>query len=345
MPSPTTARTSTARTSTARRSALRRAAPLAAAAILAACAASPPPASAVTAGPPVTAAPTSTSSTSTTPPAATARPRTIYLSLSRDIVTMPSTVSAGTYYVQVRTTDARNGVTVVRPPSTLTPSTFYARYSAFYAAYNANQDPTAAMHRYRTSATFVGGASTTAGQVGAFAIRLNPGRYWFFSAGGSDPLSWAKGGSLRLNPAHVKVVTVVGSVTPAVAVPIAGVARFGIDWKASTSVVLPSALPRAGFLLAVGGPALAGGMWATRIVDGVTDTELHDGTCLADGLPPTKQCFYGPMFTIGGAVSPGASAWFYYRFPPGDYAVGSNDHNALFDHYFFMGMVQRVHVS
>ena len=48
---------------------------------------------------------------------------------------------------------------------------------------------------------------------------------------------------------------------------------------------------------------------------------------------------------LGGAVSPGASAWFYYDLPPGDYAVGSGDHNDNFDWFFIMGLVQRVHVS
>ena len=78
-------------------------------------------------------APAAAAATTTT----TARPRTIYISLSHDIVTMPTTVRAGTYYVQVRTTDAMNGVTVVRPPSTLTPSAFYAsRISTSAAAIN-----------------------------------------------------------------------------------------------------------------------------------------------------------------------------------------------------------------
>jgi hypothetical protein len=274
---------------------------------------------------------------------AAARPHTIYISLSHDVVSMPSTLRAGTYYVQVRTTDARNGVTVVRPPSTLTPATFYARYRAFDTVYDASRDPSAALHRYRTSGTFVSGASTVAGKVGAFAIRLTPGRYFFFTAGGSDPVSLTRSGALDAR--HVKVVTVVGPAAAPVAVPTVGIARFDLVWPRSTSVTLPSTLPRRGFLLAVGGRGLTGGIWAQRLLPGVTDTELHDGTCLADGLPAPKVCFDGTMATLGGAVSPGASAWFYYDLPPGDYAVGSGDHTQYFDSYFTMGLVQRVHVA
>lgn len=305
--------------------------------------ASPPVPSRAAPAPPAVRAPAAIAAT----PTATVRPHTIYISLSSDIVTMPTTLRAGTYYVQVRTTDARNGVTVVRPPSTLTPSTFYARYRAFYDQYNAGKDASAALHRYRTSATFVGGASTTAGHVGAFAIRLNPGRYWFFTADGSDPLGARVGTGFRLNAAHVKVVTVVGPAAPAVAVPVVGVARLGATTPSRSTVVLPATLPGQGFLLAVGvrGEGLTGGMWAQRVRAGITDAELHDGACLNDGLPPELDCFDGPVVAIGGAVSPGASAWFYYRLPPGDYAVASNDHSQYFDRYFFQGLVQRVHVS
>lgn len=308
--------------------------------------ASPPVTSRAAPAPSAVRAPAATVATAATP-TTTARPRTIYISLSHDIVTMPTTVRAGTYYVQVRTTDARNGVTVVRPPSTLTPSTFYARWQAFYDQYNASKDASAALHRYRTSATFVGGAWTTRGHVGAFAIRLNPGRYWFFTADGSDPLGAQVGHAYRRDPAHVKVVTVVGPAAPAVAVPVVGVARIGSVVAATSTVALPSTLPSHGFLLAVGvrGGGLTGGLWAERVRPGITDAELHDGTCLDDGLPPAKDCFDGPVVTLGGAVSPGASAWFYYALPPGDYAVGSSDHSQYFDRFFFQGLVQRVHVS
>lgn len=285
-------------------------------------------------------APAATAATTTT----TARPRTIYISLSHDIVTMPTTVRAGTYYVQVRTTDAANGVTVVRPPSTLTPSTFYARFRAISSA--TGSGVAAAIHRYRTSATFVGGTRAEAGHVGAFAIRLSPGRYFFFSAAGSDPLGEDLGrGVRRYDPGRVKVVTVVGPAPAALPVATVGVARLGIDWARSTSVSLPTALPRRGFLLTVGGRGLTSDLWVRRILPGVTDPELHDGTCLAGGLQPPRDCFDAVSAQIGGAVSPGASAWFYYDLPPGDYAVGSGDHNDNFDWFFIMGLVQRVHVS
>ncbi|HET7900920.1 MAG TPA: hypothetical protein VFL59_06995, partial [Candidatus Nanopelagicales bacterium] len=144
----------------------------------------------------------------------------------------------------------------------------------------------------------------------------------------------------------IKVVTVVGPAPGAVVVPVVGVARFALDWPAHRSVTLPSTLPRQGFLLAVGGTGLTGGITAGRLVAGTTDAELYDGvTCITEGVPAARNCFTGTWAAMGGAVSPGASAWFYYRLPAGDYAVGSDDHTFLFDRYFTFGLVQRVTVS
>lgn len=280
--------------------------------------------------------------------ATTARVRYLDITVHKDVVTMPTRLVAGTYYVHVNTPDEVNSIQVVRPPSTLSRARFSALYMNYFNALLKGKYIPAiqtAYNRWRTSATFVGGAQSWGIKVpyreGVFAITLWPGRYWFYASGGSgmprvDETRWTT---------HIYQVTVVGTGSRS-PVPIVGVVRFGSSYPGPVpKYFIPRTLPRQGFLLALGTRGILSTLRVAGLLPGITDAQLHDGhTCLADDLPPEQRCFNSYWFVLGGAVSAGASAFWYYRLPPGDYVVGqaSTQMWAFDSNPFNGGIVTRV---
>ena len=84
---------------------------------------------------------------------------------------------------------------------------------------------------------------------------------------------------------------------------------------------MPRTIPTSGFVLGVGATGWTSVLSMRRLLPGLSDGDL--GTCLMDGLVVPSPCFARPgAAQLGGAVSGGASALWYYRLPPGDYIVG-----------------------
>lgn len=301
-----------------------------------------------------------------------AGPRYLSVAISKGLVTMPSRILAGTYYVHVKTADLGAGLQVVRPPQGnpgYTPTKFYAAWTAFHA--HADGPGAATTFRsWRTAVTFIGGAQVaphtqlgfarTPAGVGTFAITLSAGTYWFYAdSGNGDPYTqWIPGKSLVANPRLVRVVTVVGALPSQRPVPVAALARFGIyPVRAGsvpaignvTSVSLPAHLPTAGFIKGLGTPGRISALWVKQLKPGITDADLRgDYTCFGrEGLdPPVKDCFVANTFRVlGGGVSAGASALWYYVLPPGEYVMGNGGHDENYRFLFSQGLVSRVTVS
>jgi len=253
----------------------------------------------------------------TAAPAVTTTPRIRYLSVlaSGGAVTMPARLYAGTYYVHVTTTNQWNRLQVVRPPRGLTKASFYALYRAWWTTVpRGSAASRAAFTRWSTSVTFVGGATVsrdgdsfalgTPRGIGTFAITLSPGRYWFFTSSYGGP---------RGTAAQIREVTVVGTWNRAT-VPVAAVARF----TPAGTVTMTRKIPTSGFVLGVGVPGQLSVLGFARLLPGLSDDDL--ALCLLDGLVGPPPCFDGDG-QLGGEVSGGASALWYYRLSPGDYVV------------------------
>ena len=140
------------------------------------------------AAPSAAAVPPGRRASTVTTTTAAPRIRSLTVSVSKGVTTMPSRLLAGTYYVHLTTTDADASLQVVRAN--------VVRSSAYGALVNP------------------GGRAT-------FAITLAPGRYWLYSASGGSPYA---GGKL-LPGRLIRTLTVVGTAERAT-VPVAAVARF-----------------------------------------------------------------------------------------------------------------------
>lgn len=264
---------------------------------------------------------------------ATAAPRirSLTIGVSKGVVTMPSRLTAGTYYVHVTTADAEASLQVVRRPVGLALATWYQRFLSCSTV--TQGEPSQGIVRrcryWRTSATFVGGANVVRssrngafpnpGGRATFAITLSPGQYWFYEDQGGQP---ARGG--RPSPlSSIHVVTVVGAAERA-PVPVAAVARFGAG-----SLTIPRVIPRRGFLLGIGQPGIINTLGLARIKPGITDEQLVAfGVCFnsSSGIPELS-CLDGNTI-LGGGVSGGASALWWYDLPPGEYIAfqaGTNE--------------------
>ncbi|HET7900919.1 MAG TPA: hypothetical protein VFL59_06990 [Candidatus Nanopelagicales bacterium] len=258
-------------------------------------------------------------------PAATTTPRirSLNVAVSGGVTTMPTRLMAGTYYVHLSTLDSGASLQVVRPPSTLSLASWYARYLAC-ATHSPGESYATSVRQcryWRTSATFVGGANVVRvstydqlvnpGGRATFAITLAPGRYWFYAdTGGAPQLSNGK----PLPRIRIRTVTVVGASQRA-AVPVAAVLRFPPG-----SVSFPRLVPRRGFVLGIGEPGVITVLVLLRRKSWVTDADLVPGQCFPDsgGASQALQCFDGYV-RLGGGVSAGASALWWYDLPAGDY--------------------------
>ena len=210
------------------------------------------------AAPSAAAVPPGRRASTVTTTTAAPRIRSLTVSVSKGVTTMPSRLLAGTYYVHLTTTDADASLQVVRAPATLSLATWYARYVAC-ATYTPGESLSTSLRQcryWRTSATFVGGANVVRssaygalvnpGGRATFAITLAPGRYWLYSASGGSPYA---GGKL-LPGRLIRTLTVVGTAERAT-VPVAAVARF-----AGNTPTIPRAIPGRGFVLGVGEPGV-----------------------------------------------------------------------------------------
>lgn len=276
---------------------------------------------------PTTTPTSSPSQTASAPP----RIRSLTVSVSKGVVTMPSRLPAGTYYIHVTTVDADASLQVVRRPAGLALATWYQRFLSCSTV--TQGEPSQGIVRrcryWRTSATFVGGANVVRtsssgtfpnpGGRATFAITLSPGQYWFYEDQGGQP---ARGG--RPSPlSSIHVVTVVGAAERA-PVPVVAVARFGAG-----SLTIPRVIPRRGFLLGIGQSGIINALGLARIKPGITDEQLVAfGVCFnsSSGIPELS-CLDGDA-VLGGGVSGGASALWWYDLPPGEYIAfqaGTNE--------------------
>jgi hypothetical protein len=262
--------------------------------------------------------------TAAAPPASVAAvvtastPHTLYISVANRYLTMPRRIVAGRYYVQVRTSDPRSVVQVVRPPVGYTPRQFLDARTRWGAAYNSGAPSLAAYTAFVRSVTFVGGAVVARGGVSTFATGFGAGTYWLYEDTYDGPTHLAR----------IVILTVVG--TPPAQTPFAhvGLVRF----SSTGAVTLPATLPRAGWLMGIGGAPL-NSLRILKLLPGITQADLDTfGVCFLDG-PPTsafKDCF-DTSLDLGGKVSAGASVFWYYRLAPGDYIAGNIAPNELFD--------------
>jgi hypothetical protein len=265
--------------------------------------------------------------------AATPGPRTIYISVANRYLTMPHQITAGQYYVQVRTSDPRSVVQVVRAPAGYTPRQYINAATLWAARYNSGADPTAAYTAFVKSVTSVGGAVVTRGDVSAFATGFTAGTYWLYEDTYDRPTHLAR----------ISVLTVVGR--PPVQTHPTGVGV--VQFSATGGLTLPATLPRTGLLLGIGGTPL-NSMTISKLLPGVTNADLNTrGVCFSGGVaPPTKDCFVaGFRQDLGGKVSRGASVFWYYRLAPGDYVTGNIAPNAYYDRPFLAGQYARFTVS
>ncbi|MEO6144921.1 MAG: hypothetical protein ABIP19_13165 [Dermatophilaceae bacterium] len=281
-----------------------------------------------------TATVAATTTTATAVPAAAvtpSAPHTLYVSVANRYLTMPHRITAGQYFFQVRTSDPHSVVQMVRPPAGYTPRQFLAAGTLWSSRYNSGADSRAAYTAFVKSVTFVGGASVARGGVGAFATGLGAGTYWLYEATYEVPTHLAR----------IVVLTVVGTPPAQTTVSPVGVVRF----SAAGAVTLPANLPVAGWLKGIGGAPL-NSLWTTKLAPGVTKADLDTpGVCDADIVNPTKDCYQPGGVRLGGHVSAGASVFWYYRMPPGDYTAGSMGPSALFDRPYLFGSYTRFTVS
>jgi hypothetical protein len=260
-------------------------------------------------------------------------PHTLYISVANRYLTMPQRIAAGQYYFQVRTSDPRSVVQMVRPPTGYTPRQFLDARTRYMTAMSTKADPRAAFTAFVKSVIFVGGAAVARGGVGAYATGLNAGTYWLYEN--------TYGGPTHL--ARIAVLTVVGTPPAQTPVSAVGVVRFG-DGGAPT---MPANLPAAGWLKGLGGTAPLNSLTMTKLAPGVTKVDLDGyGVCFGQAPSfPTKHCFEPGGMDPSGYVSAGASVFWYYRMPRGDYIAGNMGPSALFDIPFWNGIYTRFTVS
>jgi hypothetical protein len=261
-------------------------------------------------------------------------PHTLYVSVANRYLTMPHRVAAGQYYLQVRTSDSRSVVQVVRPPAGYTTRQYLAAATLWRTRYASGADPRAAYTAFVRSVTSVGGAVVTRGGVGSFATGLTAGTYWLYEDTYDVPTHLAR----------ISVLTVVGTPPAQTHATAAGVVRFSTT---TGGLTLPASLPTSGWLLGIGGAPL-NSLAVRKLVPGVTKADLDTrGVCFPGGIaPPTKDCFVqGFALDLGGKVSAGASVFWYYRLAPGDYVTGNIAPNAYFDRSFLDGWYARFTVS
>jgi len=260
-------------------------------------------------------------------------PHTLYISVANRYLTMPHRVAAGRYYVQVRTSDARSRVQLVRPRAGYTPRQFLDAKTHWNAVYNSGKPPLAAYKAFVRSVTFMGGAEVARGGVGSFATGLAAGRYWLYEDTYDGPTHLSR----------IAVLTVVGT-PPAQTHPTsAGVVRF----STTGGLTMPAKLPTSGWLLGIGGAPL-NTLTIAKLRPGVTQSDLDTfGICFTWDSPPApenKDCFESGL-DFGGKVSAGASVFWYYHLAPGDYVAGNIAPTELFDRPFFIGRYARFTVS
>jgi len=260
-------------------------------------------------------------------------PHTLYISVANGYLTMPHRIAAGQYYFQVRTRDTNTVVQIVRAPTGYTPRQFLDARTRYVTALRAKADPRAAFTAWVKSVTFVGGVAVARGGVGAFATGLRAGTYWLYGN--------ATGGPTHL--ARIAVLSVVGAFPAQTPVSSVGVVRFG-DRGAPT---MPANLPTAGWLKGLGGTAPLNSLTMVKLAPGVTTADLDGfGVCFGKSpFPPTKECFESPGMHPSGYVSAGASVFWYYRLPRGDYIAGNMGPSALFNIPFWDGVYTRFRVS
>jgi len=264
-------------------------------------------------------------------------PHTLYISVANRYLTMPHRIVAGRYYVQVRTSDPRSSVQVVRPPAGYTPRQFLDARTHWGAVYNSGKPPLAAYTAWVRSVTFMGGAAVARGGVGTFATGFSAGTYWLYEDTFQGPTHLSR----------IVVLTVVG--TPPTQKPFVtvGLVRF---YPKTFAVTMPANLPAAGWLMGLGGAPL-NTLSIRKLLPGVTKADLDTfGVCFTGDSPPApenKDCFErGAGLDLGGEVSAGASVFWYYRLPPGDYVAGNIAPTELFDHPFYsFGRYARFTVS
>ena len=260
-------------------------------------------------------------------------PHTLYISVANRYLTMPHRVAAGQYYFQVRTTDARSSVQVVRPPAGYTPRQFLDARTHWAAVYNSNKPPLVAYTAFVRSVIFMGGAQVARGGVGSFATGLTAGTYWLYEDTYNGPTHLSR----------IAVLTVVGTPPVQTHATAAGVVRF----STTGGLTLPANLPTSGWLLGIGGAPL-NTLTIAKLRPGVTQADLDTfGVCFTWDSPPApenKDCFERRL-DFGGKVSAGASVFWYYRLPPGEYVAGNIAPTDLFDRPFFVGAYARFTVS
>jgi len=199
-------------------------------------------------------------------------PHTLYVSVANRYLTMPHRIAAGTYYVQVRTSDARSWVQVVRPPAGYTSRQFLAATTLWRSRYNSGADPRAAYAAFVRSVSFVGGADVARGAVGTFAQGFTAGTYWLYEDSHEGPTHLAR----------IVVLTVVGTPPAQTPVPAVGLVRF----SATAPPTLPGHLPGAGWLKAIGGAPL-NSLEILKLRPGVTQADLDTfGVCFTWDSPP-----------------------------------------------------------
>ena len=252
-------------------------------------------------------------------------PHTLYISVANRYLTMPHRIVAGRYYVQVRTSDPRSTVQVVRPPAGYTTRQFLDARTHWDAVESSNKGPLAAYTAWVRSVTFMGGATVARGGVSAFATGLSAGTYWLYEDSYEGPTHLSR----------IVILTVVG--TPPVQTPFvtAGLVRF---YPSTFAVTMPAHLPTAGWLMGLGGAPL-NSLMIVKLLPGVTKADLDtDGVCNVfslNGPPPTKDCFQPGGMDLGGEVSAGASVFWYYHLTPGDYIAGNVGPTEYHDHPFY----------
>ncbi|MFN8158465.1 MAG: hypothetical protein U0R68_13695 [Candidatus Nanopelagicales bacterium] len=276
---------------------------------------------------------TTTVARTVTAPVAVAAPRirSLTVSVSKGVVTMPSRLAAGTYYIHVTTRDPDASLQVVRRPVGLSLATWRQRFLACNSV--TPGEPSQGIVRrcryWRTSATFVGGANvvrtsssgtfSNPGGRATFALTLSPGQYWFYEDRAGQPIY----GNTPLALSRIRTVTVVGTAERG-SVRAVGVARF-----AAGSLTITRVIPRRGFLLGIGQPGIINSLGLARIKPGITDEQLVAfGVCFNSGSGiPELSCLDGGA-SLGGGVSGGASALWWYDLPPGEYIAfqaGTNE--------------------
>jgi len=261
-------------------------------------------------------------------------PHTLYISVANRYLTMPHRVVAGQYYVQVRTSDARSSVQVVRPPAGYTPRQFLDARTHWNAVYNSGAPPLAAYTAFVRSVIFMGGAQVARGGVGSFATGLSAGTYWLYEDTYDGPTHLSR----------IVVLTVVGTPPAQTHPTAAGVVRFSTTGGRLT---LPANLPTSGWLLAIGGAPL-NTLTIAKLRPGVTQADLDTfGVCFTWDSPPApenKDCFESGL-NFGGKVSAGASVFWYYRLPPGEYVAGNIAPSAYYDRPLWYGQFARFTIS